>query len=433
METLWFSHLCAASPPSKMSVETLAQRPTAVNADAVAFCPYESLQHLVVCGCYELDSSTDPPSRSGRLVLHSTNSPTGLDEVCGVDDVGVLDCLWLPEKAASAAGKYYLAVATSDCNAELYSLQQWQKPGAEDPPLITGLTLEDSMACEDAGAACMGLAWSSSVCAPQLALSGTTGRAFVGQLAPDGLKLVNAWQAHDLECWAVAFGGEEEPHTLFTGGDDSTLKRWDLRTSGGGGGGTSGSDSADEGDAAGPPPPVATASNRRSHSAGVCCISPCPWNSHLLATGSYDEKARLWDARMLRAPLTEHECGGGVWRLKWHPEQRGLLLAACMHAGFAVIRVEGLEQSTDAQAEEAEGAPIIDPSALTLDVVARYEAHGMGSALGYGADWAHRPTSEPPSSTLRGATASFYDRQLHLWSYDVGGAQGRAPATYPQA
>ena len=399
-------------------MQTKAARPTAVNADAVAFCPYENGEHIVACGCYELDSSTDPPTRSGRLSLHSTRSLNSLNEICAAEeDVGVLDCLWLPKAAAIALGKQYLAVATAHCTADLYSLRV--QAVDDSRPLVTGFTLEDSMPCEDAGHACMGLAWSSSVSAPQLALSGTTGRAYVGQLSPDGLKLVHTWQAHDLECWAVAFGGEDEPHTLFTGGDDATLKIWDMR--GGGAAAAGATDSADSAEYDdGAPPPAMTASNRRSHSAGVCCISACPSTPHLVATGSYDERVRLWDARVLRAPICEYDCGGGVWRLKWHPERHGLLLAACMHAGFAVLQVPGLQkQEQQASAEDA------DLSALTLEVTARYEAHGMGAVgLGYGADWAHRsdvqqaePSGES-SPKLLGATASFYDRQMHLWEYD---------------
>lgn len=43
----------------------------------------------------------------------------------------------------------------------------------------------------------------------------------------------------------------------------------------------------------------------------------------------------------MRAPLTEIETGGGIWRIKWHPTKKDTLLSASMHAGGFVVNVKG--------------------------------------------------------------------------------------------
>lgn len=147
-----------------------------------------------------------------------------------------------------------------------------------------------------------------------------------------------------------------------------------------------------------------------------------------------------------------------MWRLKWHPADRHLILAACMYNGFAVVRTS--EQYSQ------------------VDIIEEYKGH---SSIAYGADWywgdtgwleqnsdmkessaqqhpsnAYAPTAEPVqsaasrhisstddsegqpvsvpaecheqqqahvkepstcrSSTHLVATCSFYDKRLHLWT-----------------
>ncbi|KAL1530568.1 hypothetical protein AB1Y20_001469 [Prymnesium parvum] len=338
---------------------TSAALPTDLTADAVAFCPFEGLEHLLVCGCYQLLSEEDPPRRVGELLLIDASDPSSLRTLQRFHGPGVLDCQWVP---GTPAGWRLLATASSEGGAHVYRLD-----GGE-------LRDEGLAVCAGAGW-CMaldGVAHSGG--APQLALGGTAGTVHVCAVRADEVCVERWWQAHELECWAVGWACHPDlPMQLYTGADDGVLKTWDVRCD------------ASEGAAA-------VAANRKGHSAGVCCISPSPLRSERVATGSYDERVRLWDSRLLRQPLEEMSCGGGVWRLKWHPTRSELLLAACMHAGFCVIS---------------------SPCDGGMHVVAEYTAHGTGAALAYGADWSHATTSA--QGGLAAATASFYDKLLHTW------------------
>ena len=115
-----------------------------------------------------------------------------------------------------------------------------------------------------------------------------------------------SWQGHDLEAWTVAtdcwqvrsaahvldlaqhtstmctrlFSPAVQPDIIYSGSDDCSLKGWDVRQ----------------------PPEAPTFVDKRTHGAGVCCMQTSPAVEHLLVTGSYDERVRTWDLRMIRRP-----------------------------------------------------------------------------------------------------------------------------------
>ena len=213
-------------------------------------------------------------------------------------------------------------------------------------------------------------------------------------LRPPGLSVERRWRAHDLETWAIHLGRRRQrgagAAAIYTGADDCALKAWDAR-----------------GDLGRP-----VFVNRREHAAGVTCIAGSPHDANVLVTGSYDEHVRVWDVRnpavpVLRAAAPSADkvhCGGGVWRVKFHPADGALLLVACMHGGFRIMRVDA------AGAADGEPAP-----ARTLR---HYERH---ASLAYGADWVQvrggRGTGagKGAGAATVVSTCSFYDRSLHVW------------------
>lgn len=107
-----------------------------------------------------------------------------------------------------------------------------------------------------------------------------------------------------------------------------------------------------------------------------------PFSPHLLATGSYDERVRLWDTRNMRAPLSmcgaSRQSGGGIWKVKWHPSPSYpfLLLAAGMRSGAFVV-------DTREKASE--------PNQLLM-LSHQLQPPVSSEALAYGVDWCKTPT-----------------------------------------
>lgn len=108
---------------------------------------------------------------------------------------------------------------------------------------------------------------------------------------------------------------------------------------------------------------------------------------NILYTGSYDEKLVKWDKRQMKRPIQECQVGGGVWRVKFHPElDSNSLLVACMGGGFKVIDGDSME------------------------VTSEFNKH---TSLAYGCDW-----SKVGDELVIG-TCSFYDHQLYLSSFKI--------------
>lgn len=239
----------------------------------------------------------------------------------------------------------------------------------------SNLNLESSM--------CLSLDWSHVATNAQIAISHSDGTISVVDVGQSEPLVSQSGQAHELETWTTSYDFWH-PEVIYSGADDCHFCAWDLRE--------------------GLDTPIFR--DRKSHQMGVCSIQTNPFAEHELITGSYDENLRLWDMRMIHRPLTRVGLGlgGGVWRLRWHPLDKGLVLAACMHNGFSILRVDG----------------------DVVEVAEEYKAH---ESLAYGADWFQGKWGRAESNTLDSilgsnkekgsrslvATCSFYDKALHVW------------------
>ncbi|KAF8390446.1 hypothetical protein HHK36_024972 [Tetracentron sinense] len=330
------------------------------NPDAVEFCPHDSFHHVLAASTYTLQEGAQP-NRSGSISLFSVDANVGnLELLHRTDTAGIFDIKWSPIRAHVGP---LLCQADADGYLRLHSLEC-----CTDEPEARGIMLKEVTGQKVSSSMSLCLDWNPSATSISVGLS--DGSISIITVREAELQIQQAWEAHAFEIWATSFD-THQPQLVYTGSDDCGFSCWDLRES----------------------PSKSTFQNKKIHKMGVCCIAKSPIDPNSLLTGSYDEYLRLWDLRSMSKPVNQNSIclGGGVWRIKHHPFVPGMILAACMHNGFAVVRIRG---------EEAE-------------LVETYSKH---DSLAYGADWERGDLcKESGRKSSMVATCSFYDRLLRVW------------------
>jgi diphthine methyl ester acylhydrolase len=219
-----------------------------------------------------------------------------------------------------------------------------------------------------------------------------TGMDGLPQSEPD--IIVSSISIHNLEAWTVSFS--PDPHTLFSGGDDSVIRAekiihdpmfdpsQDIRSE-------------------------TIWKNSKIHTAGVTAILPL--SESYIVTGSYDDHIRLLEISTassgVKRPnlIVEENLGGGVWRLKllrgvpagWQDKKKDvefLILASCMHTGARILRLFSDNSLAN----------------WRIEVLAKFEEH---KSMNYGSD------ALLIGDDITVVSTSFYDKLVCLWSFRV--------------
>ncbi|KAJ2369754.1 hypothetical protein H4S01_000803 [Coemansia sp. RSA 2610] len=355
--------MSAANPAS------LASFDTEYCADSLEFCPFGDSQRFLV-GTYQLlqsgnanvpqeELSSKDAKRVGRIyvcdVVEKGEHNVRIVERQRIDTSAIFDIKW---SYNLVSGRELAGVAYADGTLGVFAANS-----QSDSAYLSNVCATEQPATESM---CCSLDWSNRLSpsnTPHIVTSQSDGSLNLLQFSESKLEVASQWQGHDMEAWISAFD-YWNTNVVYSGGDDARLKGWDMRIA-----------------------PHTPTFNLGRHQAGVCSIQSNFHRENVLATGSYDENVFIWDTRNMRAPVSEFNVGGGVWRLKWHPEISSRLLVGAMYNGFHILDV-----------------------ASTVNLSTSFMEH---ASIAYGADWCQ--TRDGKSKGWLVGTSSFYDHVTHIW------------------
>ncbi|KAI9500589.1 WD40-repeat-containing domain protein [Coemansia spiralis] len=381
-----------------MDPKSLASFEPEYSADCLEFSPFDPTQRFLV-GTYQLlenrsSASSKGAKRIGHIhicdaISNSDGSSMQIIERQRIDTSAIFDIKWSYNRVASKS-LVGVACATGELSIYATNLDANADVEVDDTEFLTHLcTAQDTNDIESM-TMCCSLDWSNRLETseePSIVTSQSDGSVKLLKFAESRIETDARWQAHDLEAWITSFD-YWNPSVVFSGGDDARFKGWDMRM-----------------DPRGSMPMF----NSKHHQAGVCSIHSNFHRQYMLATGSYDENVFIWDTRSMRRPLVEHNVGGGVWRLKWHPQKPTQLLVAAMYNGFHVldVSIDGITSLARVPLPKpADGAAV--PASINLQ--SSFMKH---KSIAYGADWCQ--TQNNGETDWLVGTCSFYDRIVYLW------------------
>eukprot|EP01040_Poterioochromonas_malhamensis_P001095 gene1095-1162_t len=323
-----------------------------------------------LCGCYELDESTQ--SRKGKLLLgevNDTNTEQSIKPLQEYDcSSGILDLI---------VRDNIVYMSLSDSTLEVHQIK-------EDKTIkkITSISKPSEGLYLSVNAD-----YNPDLSSRKLVCSTQQSSVLVYSMSEGGLAeeyaIENAHQlfGENVPIW-IANINPHDINQVVSGGDDLQFQFWDTRSS-----------------------PTSPQMRSKFHQAGVTSLEWFPEHDHLFISGSYDETCAIWDLRAIKRPLMTIETGGGAWRIK---------------RLNAINLSEGKNELFLSVANMQKGSSLYHIDVKEGAVLGEYCYHDKSdNHLNYGLELlsSHMTQDDQQQSmTFNMISCSFYDNSIATWS-----------------